>query len=153
MHDPFAITLRQIDGYRFEIEFGIAGVPPLDVDEAAPLGTGAGPNPARLLAAAVGSCLAASLTFCLQKSKVDVSGLDVRVEGSFARNEKGRLRIEGLSVALHPHVSAETRGRVERCTGLFEDFCTVTQSVRDGLDVAVRVEPTWVEQEMTASLP
>lgn len=30
---------------------------------------------------------------------------------------------------------------VAKCLGSFEDFCVVTQSVREGIDVRVRVEP------------
>ena len=30
---------------------------------------------------------------------------------------------------------------LQKCLGMFEDFCVVTQSVRDGLDVEVKVEP------------
>jgi hypothetical protein len=30
---------------------------------------------------------------------------------------------------------------MRRCLELFEDFCTVTQSVRGGIDVQVQVEP------------
>ena len=33
------------------------------------------------------------------------------------------------------------RSRVERCLELFEDFCVVTQSVRNGIEVDVAVEP------------
>jgi organic hydroperoxide reductase OsmC/OhrA len=34
----------------------------------------------------------------------------------------------------------QDRERMERCMQVFEDFCIVTQSVRKGVDVNVRVE-------------
>jgi uncharacterized OsmC-like protein len=145
MHDTFAVTLTKQDSYRFTVDFGLDGVPPLTTDEVPPLGEGAGPNPARLLAAAVGNCLAASLLFCLSKARVDVADLTVRVEGSFARNEKGRLRIEGLSVNLEPQLGTASADRIARCLDLFEDFCIVTESVREGIDIDVVVRPSVVE--------
>jgi len=65
----FTVTLDLGTGYAQTVDFGVPDVPPLTVDEPPPLGTGAGPNPARLLAGAVGSCLAASLTFCMRKAR------------------------------------------------------------------------------------
>jgi organic hydroperoxide reductase OsmC/OhrA len=57
------------------------------------------------------------------------------------RNQRGRLRIGGLKVRLAPDVRAEDRERIGRCLDLFEDFCIVTQSVREGLKVEVEVVP------------
>jgi hypothetical protein len=31
--------------------------------------------------------------------------------------------------------------RIKRCAEKFEDFCTVTASVREGIDVTVALEP------------
>jgi hypothetical protein len=52
----FALTMDLQDDYRFLVDFGQDGVPPLLMDEPEPLGEGTGPNAARLLAAAVGNC-------------------------------------------------------------------------------------------------
>ena len=49
--------------------------------------------------------------------------------------------IAELRVDLSPDVPEHERDRLSRCLDLFEDFCIVTQSVRDGIDVDVRVEP------------
>lgn len=136
----FAVALRLTDGYRFAADFGLDGVPPLELDEPRPLGEGRGPNAARVLAAAIGNCLAASLLYCLRRARIDVQGVAARVEGEMVRNERGRLRIGPVRVTLEPRVPAEQRERMGRCLELFEDFCVVTQSVRDGLDVAVDVQ-------------
>ena len=133
-----ALTLR--DGYAFTVDFGEGAGPPLVVDELPPLGEANGPNPARLLAAAVGSCLSASLLFCLRKSRIEVSQLHTTVETTIARNERGRLRIGGMRVRLAPEVTAEQRARMGRCLDLFQDFCIVTESVREGIAVEVEVE-------------
>ena len=137
----FALDLTFKDGYEFVVDFARSGVAPFLVDEQPPIGAGRGPNPARLLATAVGHCLASSFLFCVRKSRVDVTAMAVRVEGTMMRNERGRLRIGGLRVRLAPGIRAEDRERLGRCLELFEDFCVVTQSVRAGLDVQVEVAP------------
>ncbi|HSJ98025.1 MAG TPA: hypothetical protein VLC53_13170, partial [Myxococcota bacterium] len=63
---PAGVELRQETGYRFENRFG-PGMPVLHSDEPPPLGTGTGPSPMQLLAAAVANCLSASLLFALKK--------------------------------------------------------------------------------------
>ncbi len=136
----FALQLELEEGYRFSVDFGPAFAPLL-MDEPEPLGHGAGPNAARVLGAAIGNCLGASLLFCLQRSKVDVQKLRVEVAGTIERNEKGRFRIAGVRVRLLPGIAAADRERIERCLGLFEDYCIVTQSVRQGIDVQVEVTP------------
>ena len=85
----------------------------------------------------VGNCLGASLLFCLQKAEVDVRGLTGRVTGRLERNEKKRLRIAELSVRME--LDADAAPRTDRCLGLFEDYCMVTESVRGGIPVSVEV--------------
>lgn len=136
------LTLELVDGYQMRVDFDHAGIAPLTIDETAPLGADRGPNPSRVLAAAVGSCLSASALFCLRKARVDVQALTASVEVQMLRNEKGRLRIGGMQVALRPRLKPEDKDRIGRCLELFEDFCVVTQSVRNGIPVQVAVEPT-----------
>ena len=142
--DTFSVTLDRTTDLQFAVDFGQPGIPPLIVDEQPPLGAGQGPNPARLLAAAVGHCLSASALFCLSKSRVPVQGLSTTVDGTMTRDEHGRLRIGGLTVHLRPQVATEDEARLTRCLSIFEDFCIVTQSVRKGVDVSVAVEPVVV---------
>lgn len=136
----FCLTIWSYDGYGQIVDFTLDGVPVLGVDEPPPLGKGRGPNPAHLLGAAIGSCLASSLLFCLSKARVDVKELRTTVRGTVVRNAEGRLRIGAIEVTLSPSVSDEDRARVQRCRAIFEDFCLVTQSVREGIDIAVEVQ-------------
>lgn len=133
------VTLRLTRGYEFIAEFGDANAPPLLLDERPPLGDDRGPNPAALLGAAIGDCLAASLTFCLRKARVQVDGLTAQVATHVIRNEQGRFRIGSVDVELAPEVSGGDHARLARCEGLFEDFCVVTASVRQGIPVNVTV--------------
>ena len=98
-----------------------------------------------MLGAAVGNCLAASLAFCLRKARIEVRDLTARVTTHVERNEKGRFRISGIDVELAPELAAGPAPSFDRCEGLFEDFCTVTASVRRGIPVSVTLrEPAGV---------
>jgi len=134
----FTVHVEHLDGYSFRTSFDKSGMGAVVTDEPPPLGHDVGPNPARLLAAAVGNCLAASLLFCLSKAKLAPSGLSAEVKVELVRNERKRLRIGRLDVTLHPEL-AEASEELLACLDSFEDFCVVTESVRDGLDVRVHV--------------
>jgi organic hydroperoxide reductase OsmC/OhrA len=140
----FSVSLGLVDGYEFAADFGLPRVEPMTLDEPAPLGSGSGPDPARLLATAVANCLASSLLFCLRKAHIEVQGMHVEAVGTLARNERGRLRVTEIDVTLKPVVAAADIPRMDRCIGIFEDFCPVTAAVREGVVVAVNVEPVAV---------
>jgi organic hydroperoxide reductase OsmC/OhrA len=140
--EGFSFTLDLQDGYRFLVDFGQEDVPPLLMDEPAPLGEGTGPNAARVLAAAVGDCLSSSALYCLRRARIEVHGMRTTVSGLLERNDAGRLRIGGIRVRIEPVVPESQQPRMRRCLELFEDFCVVTQSVRDGIEVDVAVEPS-----------
>ena len=110
------------------------------VDEPEPLGQGRGPNPTRMLAVAVGNCLSASLLFCVGRARIDVRELKTHVDGALMRNEQKRLRIKELRVTISIDVVGTDFDRASRCLELFEDFCTVTASVRKGIPVYVKVQ-------------
>jgi uncharacterized OsmC-like protein len=137
MSDQFTIKLALLNDYQFLVDFGDMGQ--LQTDEPAPLGAGLGPNPSRLLAAAVANCLAASLLFALRKFKDDPGALHVDVAGELER-QNGRLRISNISVKLKLGNCAENLPHLQRALAQFEDFCVVTQSVRQGIPIAVMVE-------------
>jgi uncharacterized OsmC-like protein len=131
--------LELLEGYRFRVEFDVDGVPSLVVDEMKPIGEGFGPNPTRLLSAAVGHCLSSSLLYCLGKAKIKVRKLDTTVKADTERNKEGYRRIAGLDVQIHLEVEDEDKLRVPPCLRIFENYCTVTQSVRKGIEVKVNV--------------
>ena len=92
-----------------------------------------------MLAAAIGDCLAASFAFCLRKVRLEPLDVNAEVVAHVARNEQGRFRIKGIDVELAPEVLEQDRPRLQRCEQLFEDFCIVTESVRRGIPVNVKV--------------
>jgi len=137
----FSLDVQQVERFKFDVAFEDPSWSRVRLDEPEPIGDGTAPNATRLLAAAIGNCLAASLLFCLQKSRVEVADIAAHVECTVVRNEKGRMRVGSLKVTLKPTVDGVPPERLGRCLELFEDFCIVTQSVRDGIDVDVSVEP------------
>lgn len=131
--------VQLVDGYRFTAMFpDVPGADPIALDETTPLGTGTGPTPAGLLAAAIGGCLSASLTLCLNIAHLEPDAVNAHVTTRMARNESGRLRIEGIDVELTPCFAGD-QSRFDRCKAFYEDFCIVTESVRQGIPVNVRI--------------
>jgi uncharacterized OsmC-like protein len=136
----FDLTLRRLEGFKFDTEFDGPKMPNLLFDEPEPVGEDEGPNAARVLGAAVGNCLSASLLFCLQKARVTVEDMTTDVHGVVARNEEKRLRVSGLQVRIAATIPPEEQDRVERCLKVFEDFCIVSGSVRKGIEIDVEVD-------------
>lgn len=136
----FNLRLRLGEGFQFDTEFDGEKMANLLFDEPAPLGEDEGPNAARVLGAAVGNCLSASLLFCLRKARVDVEGMETEVKGRIVRNDQGRFRVENIAVRLLAEIPPEDQSRVDRCLEVFEDFCIVSASVRQGLSIDVEVD-------------
>ena len=135
------VTVSLARNYEFTASFEqFSDGRPILLDELPPLGEGHGPNATALLAAAVGNCLAASLAFCLRKSRAELKDLKAGVTARVTRNQAGRMRIAGIEVELTPGLDPGERDRLDRCSKLFEDFCVVTASVRQGIPVTVKVQ-------------
>jgi organic hydroperoxide reductase OsmC/OhrA len=133
------IKLEQQEDFRFSVHFDNPAIPALTTDEPPPLGGDQGPNPERLLGAAVANCLAASLLFAMRKFRNDPSPLTAEASISTTRNAQNRVRIGAIAVELRLGVSQSSVVMLERILAQFEDFCVVTQSVRGAIPVTVRV--------------
>jgi uncharacterized OsmC-like protein len=136
----FSISLDSVQNLELRVKFDQTKLDDLVVDEPAPLGEGKGLDPGRLLAAAIGGCLSASFLFCAQKLRLNMKGLHADIKVAHARNEKGRLRIGKIDVEIHPRLEEPDDQKLQRCIDLYEDFCVVTQSVRKGVDISVKVK-------------
>ncbi len=133
-----SITVTRQEGYRFLVEFG-PQYATMIADEPMPLGTDSGPSPQHLLAAAIANCLCASLTFACAKYHEDPGELSATVTCETGRNEKNRLRVTGIEVSITLGHAPDLLPHLERSLASFEDFCTVTESVRHGIPVNVSV--------------
>jgi uncharacterized OsmC-like protein len=131
------VSLEQTQGFEFLVRFD-SGTELL-MDEPEPLGGNKGPNATRVLSAAIGNCLSASLLFCLQKARVEMKGMKTTVTTELARNEKKRLRAGPSHVRISIDLDHDVSSRLNRCIELFEDFCIVSGSIRAGMDISVEV--------------
>ena len=93
----------------------------------------------QLLAAAVGNCLSASLLFALRKFKQAPEPIRAQVEPVVGRNEEKRVRVQRLKVRIDLGVPAAGLQHLDRALAQFEDFCTVTASVRAAIPVDIEV--------------
>jgi len=99
-----------------------------------------GPNPSRLLASAVLGCLSASFIFCLQKRNLKLDDFKAEAEILIERNEKKLLRVKEINVSLNPETTDPiVLKRINQCKKMFEQYCTITESVRAGIDVNLKI--------------
>jgi uncharacterized OsmC-like protein len=135
------VHLSHQGDYRFVVSFGAEEVPDLMTDEPSPLGTGAGPTPVLLLAAAVGNCLASSLKFCMSRARLELLDLSAEVATKLIRDEHGRLRVERMDVRMVPTVTPAVQQQMGRCLETFESYCIVAETVRKAIPVCVDITP------------
>lgn len=140
MEDQERVKVRITQRHDYEFENRFDGeVPELVTDEPAPLGGGRGPAPVQLLAASVGNCLAASLLFAIRKFKQDPGAVACEVTANVGRNQDKRLRVLSMLVQLRLGVAGPQIEHLDRALAGFEEFCTVTASVRAAIPVSVEV--------------
>ena len=136
----FTLELKWESKLAFTVRWDLPDAPELFTDEPPALGgSGKGPNPSRMIVAGVANCLASSLMFCLQKVRADVKDMRIRAHGTITRNPDGRLRLTHIRVEPLVTMPAEEQVRFARCVGMFEDFCIVTEAVRNGVPIDVQV--------------
>ena len=146
----FRVDLRHLGGYRFESQASedtrLHGGP-FSSDEPDPVGEASAPATPALLGAAVGHCLSASLLESLRHAHVPVADCVTEVVAVVRPNVEGLPRIDHVDVVIRP-VLPSGSPRTRRCEDVFEQHCTVTSSVRTGIDIRVRVE--WTVLDATA---
>ena len=86
--------------------------------------------------------------FCLRKTRAKVDGMTAEVMTHVTRTEAGTFRISAIDVQMTPEVGDADMDKLDRCEPLFEDFCIVTQSVRQGIPVNVTVKSDRPDREL-----
>ncbi len=137
----FDVHLRHLEHYRFETQASEAGIPhggPFLSDEPDPVGDNAGPATPALLATAVAHCLSASLLETSRKARLAIVGIETDATALVRPNAEGNPRIAGIEVTLHPRLSEDSPRRAQ-CEAVFQNYCTVSSSLKPAIDIRVRV--------------
>jgi uncharacterized OsmC-like protein len=131
-----------LESMQFKATYDLPDVQELIMDEPPQFGgEGQGPNASRVLASAIGNCLAAALIYCLKKARIPVETLKSTVDTKIARNSQNQLRVQNVEVELQLQLKDPSQAaKSERCQQLFENYCIVTDSVRKGIPVNVNVK-------------
>lgn len=138
----FHVDLRHTGGYQFTSQAGEDGRPhgPAYLsDEPDPVGASSGPATPALLGSAIAHCLSASLLETLRHAHIAVDDFRADVDAVVVPNAAGLPRIHHVDVVLRP-VLREPSKRTGRCAEVFEQHCTVTASVKEGIAVNVSVD-------------
>lgn len=77
--------------------------------------------------------------FCLAKEDVPTHNVKTEATCTMIRNEKKRIRVGRLDVRITAGKELLASRKLDRCLTLFEDFCVVTASIREGIPVGVEV--------------
>ena len=138
----FAVTITHQKNYQFlsqAHEDGRLHGKPYLSDEPDPVGDAAGPATPALLGSALGHCLSAALLEALKHSHIDVLGCETDAVAVVKPNEEGNPRIDHVEITIRPRLK-ERNPRMQRCADVFQNHCTVTSSVKRGVDVQVKVD-------------
>lgn len=142
----FTINMEKTGPMQFTTTFDKSQFPDISFDESEKSGgNNRYPDASRYLTAAIMNCLSASLTFCLNKSRIGIKSLTTTGICTSSRNEEGYWRIKKIKVELHPVFDTNiddtnTEQRIKRCRDIFEKYCVVSASVRKGIPIDVDIK-------------
>lgn len=137
----FDVHLKHVDRYRFETQASEDGTPhglPYASDEPDPVGDNGGPATPALLATAVAHCLSASLLETSRKARLSIDGIETRATAVVRPNAEGNPRIHRVEVDLYPSL-VEDNPRRRQCEDVFQNYCTVSSSLKPAIDIQVAV--------------
>jgi uncharacterized OsmC-like protein len=137
----FGARIEFLDGFKFKsqaFEGDATHGAPVITDEPDPIGSNAGPSTPSMLAMAVGHCLSASLVETLRHAGIHVQSLSTEAVAVVMPNAEGNPRIRQINVTIRPVMNKES-GNIKRCIAVFENYCTVCQSIRPAIPVHVDV--------------
>lgn len=138
----FDITMKHYSDFRFITQASEDGLPhgmPFPSDEPDPVGQNSGPATPALLATAVAHCLSASLLETSRKAHMPILSMETRATAVVVPNEEGNPRIRRIEVTLSPTLGQDNPRR-QRCEDVFQNYCTVSSSLKPAIDIQVKVD-------------
>jgi len=100
----------------------------------------AGPSPTQVLLLALAGCMGVDVRMILEKSRVPLESLEVRIEGERVEEPPRRFRSMRLTYRLRGP-REEDRTKVERAVQLSrETYCSVLHTLRPDLELDILVE-------------
>ena len=131
-----SVELRWTEGLTFT--GGANGGPQITTSS----GGGEGPSPTQLLLLSLAGCMGVDVVDILNKSRVPVEAMRVRVEGARAPEAPRRF----TSIRLTYHLSGPSdadQAKLERAVQLSRDkYCSVLHTLRPDLELDIRIERT-----------
>ena len=112
------------------------GGPPLSIDSAGALG----PSPMDAVLMGVAGCMAIDVLMIAQKSRVEISGMDVHAEGDRAESDPKRFEAVRLVYRITGPTDADA-AKIQRAIDLSRDkYCSVIHSLRRDIEFDIRFE-------------
>lgn len=117
---------------------GVPGGPEITLDSDGK----AGPSPTQALLLSLAGCMGVDVRMILEKSRVPLESLEVRIEAERVENPPRRFRSVRLTYRLRGP-REEDRPKVDRAVQLSRDtYCSVLHTLRPDLALDVQVELT-----------
>lgn len=124
------------DGMRFE---GTAAGHTIQMDAPPPYGEGSGMGPMTLLLAALGGCTGMDIVDILKKSRQEITGLTVEVNGERASDYPKVYETIEVVYRVRGHDLAQAA--VERAVALSEEkYCSVSLMLGKTAQISTRIE-------------
>jgi uncharacterized OsmC-like protein len=137
----FSLAIRLYCDYEQIVDFRMAGVAVLGLDERPPLGHGWGPSPAQTLGAALGADLGGALLRFLRAANVDPLDLRTEVSATFRNDTLGRPHVSGVVVRLTPVLASEEDVAAIPTSERLVEQSAIADSLRSDIGLHVAILP------------